>query len=178
MKAYSADLRERVLRAVDQGIPRREIVRVLGVSLATIGRYLKQRRETGHVRPKAIPGRPSKKIRPLQAGMQEQLSAYPDATLAQHCQYWEQSTGMQVSRWSMSRAINKLNWTRKKRHSGRRNGMKEHGPTIESRSSSWMLTKSWWWMNAAPISPSRRCMPERLKASAPMAVFPETAEKP
>src|SRR5439155_12560997 len=113
MKAYSQDLRERVLRAVDQGTPRSEIVRVLGVSLATIGRYLKQRRETGHVRPKAIPGRPSKKIRPLQAGMAQQLSAYPDATLAQHCQYWEQSHGMQVSRWSMSRAIKRLNWTRK-----------------------------------------------------------------
>jgi transposase len=114
MKASSQDLRERVLRAVDQGIPRSEIVRVLGVSLATIGRYLKQRREMGHVHPKAIPGRPSKKIRPLQAGMAEQLSAYPDATLAQHCQYWEQSHGMQVSRWSMSRAIKPLNWTRKK----------------------------------------------------------------
>src|SRR5713226_8280725 len=122
MKAYSADLRERVLRAVDQGIARSEIVRVLGVSLATIGRYLKQRRETGHVRPKAIPGRPSKKIRPLQAGMQEQLEACPDATLAQHCQYWEQSHGMQVSRWSMSRAITKLNWTRKKPSGQKRSG--------------------------------------------------------
>ena len=64
MKAYSQDLRERVLRAVDQGIARSEIVRVLGVSLATIGRYLKQRRETGHVPPKANPGPPSKKIKP------------------------------------------------------------------------------------------------------------------
>lgn len=124
MKAYALDLRERVLRAVDQGIPRSEIVRVLGVSLATIGRYLKQRRETGHVQPKAIPGRPSKKIQPLQAGLSGQLEAYPDATLAQHCQYWEQTSGMQVSRWSMSRAIQRLNWTRKKRHWGRRNGMK------------------------------------------------------
>ena len=114
MKAYSPDLRERVLRAVDQGIPRSEIVRVLGVSLSTIGRYLKQRRETGHVRPKAIPGRPSKKIKPLQAGLQAQLEAFPDATLAQHCQYWEQSQGVQVSRWSMSRAIKRLDWTRKK----------------------------------------------------------------
>src|SRR5881296_515403 len=115
MKAYSQDVRERVLRAVDQGMPRSEIVRVLGVSLATIGRYLKQRRETGHVRPRAIPGRPSKKITPLQAGMARQLEALPDATLAQHCQSWEQTHGMQVSRWSMSRAIQRLNWTRKKR---------------------------------------------------------------
>lgn len=116
MKAYSQDLRERVLRAVDQGMPRREIVRVLSVSAATIGRYLKQRREQGHVRPAAIPGRPSKKIQPLQAGLEEQLKACPDATLAQHCEYWEQKQGMHVSRWSMSRAIKRMGWTRKKRH--------------------------------------------------------------
>jgi transposase len=58
MKASSQDLRERVLRAADQGMPHQEIVRALEVSLATIGRYLQQRRETGQVTPKAIPGRP------------------------------------------------------------------------------------------------------------------------
>lgn len=61
MRAYSQDLRERVLRAVDLGRPRAEIVQLFGVSLATIKRYLKQRREEGHVRPKAIPGRPPRK---------------------------------------------------------------------------------------------------------------------
>src|SRR5438034_11191743 len=44
MKAYSQDLRERVLRAVDQGQPRSEIVNFFGVSQVTIKRYLKQRR--------------------------------------------------------------------------------------------------------------------------------------
>ena len=115
MKAYSQDLREPVLRAVDQGMPRSEIVRVLNVSAATIGRYLKRRREQGHVRPTAIPGRPSKKIQPLQAGLEEQLKTCPDATLAQHCEDWEQKQGMHVSRWSMSRAIKRMGWTRKKR---------------------------------------------------------------
>ena len=43
MKAYSQDLRERVLRAVDLGHSRAEIVQLFGVSLATIKRYLKQR---------------------------------------------------------------------------------------------------------------------------------------
>ena len=141
MKAYSQDVRERVLRAVDQGIARREIVRVLGVSLATIGRYLKQRRETGHVRPKAIPGRPPKKMNPLQAGLQEQLEAFPDATLEQHCQSWEQTSGMQVSRWSMSRAIKRLGWTRKKRRWEPVSAMKRHVPPIESPSSNWMPTR-------------------------------------
>lgn len=177
MKAYSQDLRERVLRAVDQGVARSEIVRVLGVSLATIGRYLKQRRETGHVQPKAIPGRPSQKVNPLQAGLQAQLEAFPDAMLEQHCQYWEQRHGMQVSRGSMSRAIKGLDWTRKKRRSEPLNAIKRHGQPIENTSSSSMPTRSWWWMNVGPISLSRRCMPGRPKENGLMATFPGTVEK-
>ena len=62
MKVYSVDLREKVLRAVDQGYPREEIIKLLGVSRATIKRYLKQRRETGTVTSKVIPGRPRKPV--------------------------------------------------------------------------------------------------------------------
>ena len=36
MKAYSQDLRERVLRAVDDGYPRAEIVQMFGISLSTL----------------------------------------------------------------------------------------------------------------------------------------------
>jgi hypothetical protein len=35
MQAYSLDLRERVVRAVDQGYPRHEISKLLGISSAT-----------------------------------------------------------------------------------------------------------------------------------------------
>jgi transposase len=42
MRAYSQDLRERVLRAVDLGHPRAEIVQLFGVSRASIKRYVKQ----------------------------------------------------------------------------------------------------------------------------------------
>jgi transposase len=80
MRAYSQDLRERVLRAVDQGKAQKEIVEALGVSLATIKRYVKQRREVGHVKPKAIPARPAKKRTQLEAGLLPQLQAHPDVT--------------------------------------------------------------------------------------------------
>ena len=73
MKAYSDDLRERVLRAVEQGHPRAAIVQLFGVSLAMIKRYLKQRREEEHVQPKAIPGRPPKKRAHVEAGVLSQL---------------------------------------------------------------------------------------------------------
>lgn len=116
MKAYSQDLREKVLRAVDQGYSRSEIVKLVGVSLATIKRYLKQRRETGNVVPKPIPGRPSKKLAPLQAGLVAQLQAHDDVRLEDHCRLWEQTSGVKVSAATMSRAIKRLGWTRKKRH--------------------------------------------------------------
>jgi transposase len=118
MKAYSQDVCERVLRAVDQGYPKAEIVQLFGISRASIKRYLKQRREEGHVRPKAIPGRPPKKRAMLQAGLLPQLQAYDDATLEQHCAMWEHTCGERVSRWTMSRAIEKLGWTRKKVDAG------------------------------------------------------------
>lgn len=115
MRAYSYDLRLRILHAVDQGKSRAEIISIFDVSRATIKRYLKLRRETGDVKPQAIPGRPAKKGAALLAGLPSQLDAYPDATLAEHCQIWETTQGVQVSSATMSRAIQRLNWTRKKK---------------------------------------------------------------
>ena len=115
MKAYSVDLRAKVLHAVDQGYAREEIVKVLGVSQATIKRYLKQRRETGEVTPKRIPGRPPKKLGPLQAELVAQLQAHNDLGLEDQCRLWEESHGVRVSTATMSRAIKRVGWTRKKR---------------------------------------------------------------
>jgi transposase len=56
MKTYSQDLRERMLDAVDRGMPRKEAVRAFGVSLATLKRWLKRRREEGSAAAKRRPG--------------------------------------------------------------------------------------------------------------------------
>jgi transposase len=116
MKPYSTDLRQRVLNAIDHGTPRSHIVELLQVSLSTIKRYLRQRRETGSLAAKPIPGRPPKKGAVLDAELPAQLAAHDDATLEQHCQLWEASHSVRVSTASMSRAIARLGWTRKKRH--------------------------------------------------------------
>lgn len=115
MRAFSYDLRQRILRAVDQGMPRAEMIQTFAVSRSTIKRYLTLRRKTGDVKPKAIPGRPSKKGVALHVGLLSQLEAHPDVTLAEHCQFWEATHGMHVSSATMSRAITRLNWTRKKK---------------------------------------------------------------
>ena len=110
MRAYSQEVRQQVLRAVDEGQSRAQIIDRFQVSRATIKRYLKQRRETGTVLPRPIPGRPPKKGVALQRGMQELLEAHPGASQQDYCQWWEAEHGMHVSRASMSRAIHALGW--------------------------------------------------------------------
>ena len=116
MKAYTRDLRIRVLDAVDRGIPLAEVVRVFQVSLPTITRWRRRRRETGNLAPSPRPGPPSVKMAALRAGLLPQLEAQPDATLEAHCQQWEQTAGLRVSTATMSRVISgHFGWTRKKR---------------------------------------------------------------
>jgi transposase len=136
MKAYSQDLRQRVLRAADQGQTQAEIAKTFAISVATIKRYLKQRRETGHVVPKAIPGRPAKKGAVLQANLRAQLEAHPDATREEHCRLFQAEQGIEVSTASISRARACLGWTRKKRRSLPENKMKELGPPGASKAAS------------------------------------------
>ena len=117
MKAYSQDLRQRILQTVDEGKTQAQAACLLKVSETTVKRYVRQRREKGHVRPKPIPGRPPTKRAPLEAQLQPQLEKQPDATLQEHCDTWEAQGGIKVSISTMSRAIQHLQWTRKKKYS-------------------------------------------------------------
>ena len=115
MKAYSQDLRQRLLQTVDEGKTQAQAAHLLKVSETTVKRYVRQRREKGHVRPNPIPGRPPTKRAPLEAQLQAQLEKQPDATLQEHCDMWEAKAGIKVSISTMSRAIEHLKWTRKKK---------------------------------------------------------------
>jgi transposase len=115
MKAYSPDLRERILAAVDAGEPHHRIATRFQVSRATVTRLVRLRRQTGGLAPRPRPGQPARLGAALDAGLLPQLRARPDATLAEHCATWEQATGQAVSASTLHRAIVRLGWTRKKR---------------------------------------------------------------
>jgi transposase len=116
MKAYSEDLRLRVVAAVDGGMPRSAAAQVFGVSPATVKRYLRLRRETGALTPRPRRGPPPLKAAALAAALPPRLEAWPDATLAEHCAWYEQAAGVPVSTATMSRVIARaFGWTRKKR---------------------------------------------------------------
>lgn len=115
MKAYSTDLRERVVTTIDRGLPRADAAQVFSVSASTIKRWLRRRDQTGSLVPSPIPGRPAVVSASLASGLEPQLRAHPDATIAEHCARWQTESGQVVSPTSIRRAIVRLDWTRKKR---------------------------------------------------------------
>jgi transposase len=124
MKPYSKDLRLKVLEALDRGMPRREVAEVFGVSLPTIKRWLKRRRETGEVEPRPSPGPPARKGMALEEALPAQLRSNPDFTLEEHQQLFEDTYGISVSTASISRAFERLGLPLKKRHSPLRSATK------------------------------------------------------
>src|SRR5918995_5371433 len=118
MQIYSKDLRIRAVKAVERGIPRKEVVEIFSISLTTLKRWIKIRREGKDLSPGVSTGRRRRILSsPEEEGLLwEQLEANDDATLQRHCELWEQKTGVRVSVSAMSRAIRqKLGWSYKKR---------------------------------------------------------------
>jgi transposase len=97
-----------VLSAVDSGIPRERVAKTFSVSMPTIKRWLKRRRETGDVEPRAIPGRPSRKGEMLKEWLPKHLQANDDLTLEEHSEAFEEEFGQSVSTSTIGRAIASL----------------------------------------------------------------------
>src|SRR5918911_513321 len=118
MEIYSKDLRVRAVAAVERGIPRREVVETFSISLTTLKRWLRVKREGRDLSPRFSTGRKRRILatKEEKKALWKQLEENDDATLERHCEMWEQRTGTRVSISTMSRAIReKLGWTYKKR---------------------------------------------------------------
>ncbi len=115
MKAYSVDLRERVLAALDRGMSRAEVVTTFAVSLASLKRWHAARRNTGSFAPKPPSGGPTARFTPAHdEDLRAQVSVFPDATLDEHAVRWNTAHGTSISQWTIGRAMRCLGLTRKK----------------------------------------------------------------
>src|SRR5688500_15249996 len=108
MKQYPADVRDRLLRAIDAGLARAEAARRFGVAERTIRRWQRARREAGTVAPKPRPGRPPRLGPTAAPALAAQVGSAPDATLAEHRDRWAAATGVRVSAATRSRALARL----------------------------------------------------------------------
>jgi transposase len=113
MRAYSYDLRERVVRACDEGRGTRpQVADLFGVSTAWIRRLLQRRRETGSFAAKPPAGGPPRKMTPDRCNRLAVLvTEQPDATLAE----LRDRLGAPVHRSTVGRALARLGLPVKKK---------------------------------------------------------------
>ncbi len=114
MKAYSLDLRTRVLAAIDGGMPRADAVRTFQVSLGSIKRWSRLRQSCGSLAPKPRKGKPASISAAQLPTLRFQLEQFPDASLTEHARRWNADHTTSLSQWTLGRAIRRLGWSRKK----------------------------------------------------------------
>jgi transposase len=115
MEAYSVDLREHVMLAVDEGIDtRKEIAEAFGVSTRWIRKIVQQYREIGSIEPLPHGGGQKPKFTPERLERLKQLvDKKPAATLDE----LRKSSRVPCCSMTVSRALQQLGYTRKKRYS-------------------------------------------------------------
>ena len=121
MKAYSTDLRQKIIEAYQRGQgTQRAIAELFGVSVSFVEKLLQRYRTTGHVAAKAHGGGQKRR---LDASGDQHLRAWirqqPDLTLAELRAKARQELGVTLGLATLWRALKRLGLTRKKRPSRR-----------------------------------------------------------
>jgi transposase len=111
MKAYSMDLRERILQDCDAGMEVRQVAVKYRVSESWVRRLRQRRRESGEVAPRRSGSRREPKWLPHAERLQQLVQATPDATLEE----LRQALGIDCSIHTIARALRALQLTFKKK---------------------------------------------------------------
>jgi transposase len=118
MKAYSQDLRERVIAAVEAGQHTRPaIAATFKVSESTIDKWVKRWRDTGSVAALAFAGGRQRTLKDCTTMIRTEVKRQPDVTLAELCERVAAQTGVSATRSMMSRELRLLALPRKKSRS-------------------------------------------------------------
>jgi transposase len=151
MRAYSTDLKERLVRAVANGLPMREVARRFEVAVTTVKRAVVQQRTTGSLEHRSSPGRPRAIRREQEAIVLARLQTAPDATVLEHCAWWAEHYGQQLSEATMWRTLRRLGWTHKKSHWQPASVTRRHAQRGEQQSPNSTRSSSSLSTKAAPI---------------------------
>ena len=114
MKAYSEDLRKKIVDAIERGMPKAQAASTFGVGISTVKRYATKVRRGESLEPGKAPGKRPKIDERVGKLLEEDLKERPFVTLRERCEYVEALSGVSVSRSTMCRAIARVGSTRKK----------------------------------------------------------------
>src|SRR5215212_8443110 len=122
MRAYSEDLRKKIVSAIERGMPKAQAARLFDVSLSSVKRYSRIAREGGSLEPRKSPGRPHKKIgEEGQLLLERDVEERPAATIAQRRRFLEHITATTLSDSTVRRLMKRLGYSQKNGRWGRWN---------------------------------------------------------
>lgn len=114
MKAYSLDLRERIVAAVRRGMSKAQAARTFGVGATSVKRYVSLAQQGRSLEPGKAPGKESKLGESGMRLLEEDLHERPTVTYENRAQLLHRLVGIEVSKATVCRAIRRLGYTRKK----------------------------------------------------------------
>jgi transposase len=114
MKAYSVDLRRKVVDALASGTPKAHVARAFGLGISTVKRYVAKERRGEDLDPKRPPGKRRKLEEAARRLLERDLEERPAATLPQRREFLERVVGVSVSDSTVSRALRRMGFSRKK----------------------------------------------------------------
>jgi transposase len=114
MKAYSVDLREKIVAAVRRGMSKAQAARIFGVGATSVKRYVSLADQGKPLNPGKAPGKKGKLDESGMRLLEEDLHERPTVTYENRAQLLHQLLGVEVSKATICRAIRCLGYTRKK----------------------------------------------------------------
>lgn len=113
-RAYSQDLRSRVLAAADEGARVGQIAAALRVSVSYASKVLSRRRATGEVTSRPQRSHLGRRLAGLHEAIRAEVAARPDATLAELRRWLAEAHGAAASDGLMHNTLARLGLTLKK----------------------------------------------------------------
>jgi transposase len=108
MKAYSEDLRKKILEAVDRGMPKSDAAKTFGVSRSSVKRYAAARREGRPLAPKKHPGSKPKLDHRARKLLEADVDERAAVTLKERCRFLKEMVGVSVSESTLSRLLRRM----------------------------------------------------------------------
>ena len=121
MRAYSEDLRKKIVAAIERGMPKAQAARLFDVSLSSVKRYARSARRGEPLTPKKSPGRPRIVDEKARALLEEDVKERLAATIGQRRRFLEHITGTDMSDSTVRRLMKRLGFSQKNAQWGRSN---------------------------------------------------------
>jgi transposase len=120
MRAYSLDLRQKVVAAVERGDSTiEEVAAAFGVGQTFVKKMLRQHRESGDLSPRPHGGGQPRRLSDKHLkSLRQEVARSPDKTAAALRDHMEERGGVSVSRPTVTRALARLGLPRKKNDGG------------------------------------------------------------